>query len=197
MTGEEGPMRSRTTKSVEAAATAAATTTIGGDGPVKGSYTADAAVDVTGAFEGTKPADSATGVAVATTGGFGDEEPPVPEGKIRLSKEWVEFVLAMDRKPFLDLCNEIVNAAEPGPYMSQELADETRKVYLAAAKDHEELYDWIAEIQNGFRRQYELKGVVDVDDDYYEKVEKAKQANRAAYLKVFGDDCTEVSGKEA
>ncbi|KAL6620586.1 hypothetical protein ACP70R_035725 [Stipagrostis hirtigluma subsp. patula] len=159
MAGEEGPMRSHTTKSMEEAA-AAATTIIVGDGPVKG----------------TKPADLATGVAVATTGGVGNEEPPIPEGKIRLSKEWVEFVRHGQEA---------------------ELADETRKVYLAAAKDHEELYDWIAEIQNGFRRQYELKGVVDVDDDYYEKVEKAKQANRAAYLKVFGGADTEVSDKEA
>ncbi|KAL6851653.1 hypothetical protein ACP4OV_020217 [Aristida adscensionis] len=101
----------------------------------------------------------------------------------------VDFFLAWDRKPFLDACEEILNG--------EEVSDEKREVYLTAMKNHVEIHDEVAVFQNDLRQQLALKGVVDIDDDFPERVEKAKAANRAAYLEVFGSDKNDLSDKEA
>uniref|UniRef100_J3N9N9 Uncharacterized protein n=1 Tax=Oryza brachyantha TaxID=4533 RepID=J3N9N9_ORYBR len=101
-------------------------------------------------------------VKAAATAGEG--EPPVPEGKIRLSQENVDAILAEDTTPHrmsdpsadLDLFRSL---------LPPELYEATARVLHHAARTEERRRSRIVERQAWVRGELEKKGYVDVDED--------------------------------
>ncbi|XP_006663606.1 uncharacterized protein LOC102722063 [Oryza brachyantha] len=101
-------------------------------------------------------------VKAAATAGEGD--PPVPQGKIRLSQESVDAILAEDTTPHpmsdpsadLDLFRSL---------LPPELYEATERVLLSAARTEGRRRSRIVERHAWVRGELEKKGYVDVDED--------------------------------
>ncbi|BAT14916.1 probable nucleolar complex protein 14 [Oryza sativa Japonica Group] len=100
-------------------------------------------------------------VEAAATAGEGDT--PVAEGKVRLSQESVDAILAEETKPYPNM--EYFRSLKDNPAVPPELYEKTMRAVRFAARSHDKVQQGILRRQAWIRSELEEKGFVDVDQD--------------------------------
>lgn len=91
--------------------------------------------------------------------------PPVPQGKIRLSQETIDAILARKTEPYPSDSLRYYRSLKDNPAFPPEFSDDLMRTILSCAREHDRLQRRILGRQAWIRNELEEKGYVDVDED--------------------------------